>query len=159
MTTQQYFKSFRQNCGLTLIELMITVIVIGILFGVGLPSLTNMLNNSALSSSSRALVNSIAYAREEALDKSVCAGVGGIGATGWNVWVDQDADCTFDNPGEIVFAEDITGNNARVSGATAIIFNAEGQPNAAASITVGHNEVSNTKAISVAQAGYTTVSN
>jgi type IV fimbrial biogenesis protein FimT len=159
MFHQGIAKSIRHNRGITLIELMVTVIVIGILFGVGLPSLTNMMNNSAVNASKDSLVNSIAYARQEALDKAVCAGLSNIANTGWRVWVDQNGDCANagDNS-EIVSVEDITGNNTTISAAVSTInFNPQGQANSAVSLIVGSNEVSTTKTVSVAQAGYTTV--
>ena len=52
--------------GFTLIELMITISILGILLGVGLPSFVTFINNNKITSEANDLIYSFHMARSEA---------------------------------------------------------------------------------------------
>jgi type IV fimbrial biogenesis protein FimT len=62
-------RNARQN-GFTLVELMVTITVLGVLAAVAVPSFTNMMNRNRLASQSNELLSAIQYARAEAIRSS-----------------------------------------------------------------------------------------
>jgi type IV fimbrial biogenesis protein FimT len=66
--------------GFTLLEMMITVTIAGILLAVAIPSYQNIIGNSRLAAQANTLVNALTQARSEALKRglpvTVCAAVG-----------------------------------------------------------------------------------
>ena len=94
----------KKNSGFTLIEIMITLIIVGILAVVGLPSLSSFTSSGNLVSSSNELVSAIHIARSQAikLNRKVTICVSSDGANcllgsnkwqkGWIVFVDANDD-------------------------------------------------------------------
>lgn len=60
----------RHSAGFTIIELMVTVIVVGIFAAVAVPSFSNMVNNNRLRSASSELYSLIQFARSTAAQNS-----------------------------------------------------------------------------------------
>jgi type IV fimbrial biogenesis protein FimT len=60
----------RRSRGFTLVELMITIMVLGVLTAVAVPSFTSLLNRNRLASQSNDLLGAIQYARMEAIRTS-----------------------------------------------------------------------------------------
>ena len=89
----------KKNSGFTLIELMVTVAIAGIVLAFGLPSLETYIKNDRLTSQINTFVSHLAYARSEAVLRSqqviLCASsnttscVGNWG-DGWMLFVDAD---------------------------------------------------------------------
>ncbi|MBB1088048.1 GspH/FimT family pseudopilin [Lysobacter sp. SG-8] len=89
-----------QVAGFTLVELMITVVVLGVLLALGIPSFRYVSNSARLSTPANELVASLQLARAEAIrrnartalcsssDGAACAGAGAW--QGWIVFVDAD---------------------------------------------------------------------
>ena len=97
--------SFR---GVTLLELMVTIVVLGILVALGLPNLRDFLVGTRLSSSVNGFVGLASFARSEAIvrnqDVIVCPKNAGsnacVSTTAWNTYeveafVDADGDGNF----------------------------------------------------------------
>lgn len=95
----------RRSGGFTLIELIVTVAVLGILFGLGVPQFTDFLRNSRRASVLNELVGSLTLARSEAIrrgatismckttDGTAClSGAGDTWAAGWLTFVNSDGD-------------------------------------------------------------------
>lgn len=133
----------RRAAGFTLIEIAITLVVIGILLMVGLPSLTAWLQNSEIRAAAEGLQAGLQLARAEALRRntnvrfqlvdSLAAGCA-LSATGTN-WVVSLGDATGNcgaNPSEAVAPQIIQKRSG-----------AEGSPNAAVSATGGTSVVFN----------------
>ena len=91
----------KKNSGFTLVELMVTLVIVGIIAVVGGPSIKTFIQNSELVSSSNELVSALHIARSEAIklnsrvticessDGATCATTGNW-EDGWIVFVDAD---------------------------------------------------------------------
>ncbi|MGH8250593.1 MAG: GspH/FimT family pseudopilin [Steroidobacteraceae bacterium] len=89
--------------GFTLLDLLTTVVVLGILLTVGIPSFSSIMRNNRIAGSTNELVTALTYARSEAMkrgdivaacpsdDQSTCAG-NNDWSTGWVVFVDLNED-------------------------------------------------------------------
>ena len=93
----------KKYSGFTLIELMITLFIVGILLTVGVPSMRTFLQNNQLIATTNELVSSIHIARSEALKLNkkvtICVSADGKScvssekwAQGWIVFVDANDD-------------------------------------------------------------------
>lgn len=74
--------------GFTLIELMMSIVVLAILVGIGIPSFTTLINNNRVTSQVNDFVTSINLARSEAIKRgaSLTVTAGGAGwSSGWTV--------------------------------------------------------------------------
>lgn len=104
--------------GFTLIELMVTLTVAGVLLAIGLPSFTRMFASNRIATQTNEFVAALNLARAEAIRRgqsmALRADSGGIDfAGGWKVFTDADAD--GDEPSTITPAD---GTAVRVGAAT-----------------------------------------
>lgn len=93
----------KKYSGFTLIELMITLIIVGILLAVGVPSLKSFMQGNQLIAASNELVSALHVARSEAIklnsrvsicessDGATCSNTGSW-KNGWIVFVDANGD-------------------------------------------------------------------
>lgn len=85
----------RSSRGFTLIELMITVAILAILLGVGVPSFVDYIRNSRTSTQVNELATALGFARSEAIARGVPVSVAAIDnvtlANGWCVFVGNGA--------------------------------------------------------------------
>lgn len=156
--TGMLFRKFpaKASAGFTLMELIITLLIVGVLVTLGVPSLKTFMQNNRLIAASNDLVSAMNIARSEAikLNKrvSVCESSDGKSCTttgkwenGWIVFIDADGDlnntgatCTGVNTDCLLRIYDgvgdsdlkITGldpNNAKISSLT---FTSRGLPKA-----------------------------
>ncbi len=96
--------------GFTLIELMITVVIVAILLTVGIPGFQELINSNRLTTAANSFLTSINLARSEAIKRNsrvvVCGSSNGKECTGggyqggWIVFVDQNNDAKCTNCGE-----------------------------------------------------------
>ena len=86
--------------GFTLLELMITVALVGLLASIGIPSFTSSLRGNRLTTSANEFISAINLARSEAVKRNQSVSIrkinGGDWEDGWNVFVDLDSDGTLD---------------------------------------------------------------
>ncbi len=144
----------KKNTGFTLIELMITLFIVGILLTVGVPSLRTFMQSNQLVAASNELVAALHIARSEAIRLnsrvSICESSNGTTCTttgrwdnGWIVFVDANGDlnntgaaCTAVNTDCLLrihgaFSDDqltITGVDASSAEINAFTFTSRGLP-------------------------------
>lgn len=131
--------SRRAAGGFTILELMVTITLLGILFGLGLPSFTAWIRNSQIRTVSEALQNGIRTAQAEAVRRnrqvvmSFTNATPALNATavanGKN-WSLQTVPSLGDTVGEYLQGgalADIASAVAITGGTTAICFNANGR--------------------------------
>jgi type IV fimbrial biogenesis protein FimT len=106
----------RTQRGFTLLELMITVVIVGILTAIGVPALSSMLDNSKISQGADMLIASLGVARGQAselnarvavcrsTDGAACSGTGDWRA-GWIVFVDKGTIGTKDSADQILLVQ------------------------------------------------------
>ncbi|WP_444929599.1 GspH/FimT family pseudopilin [Microbulbifer sp. SSSA002] len=118
----------QRQAGFTLIEMMITLVVLAVLVSIAVPSFTDMMNNSRSVALAEDFAGALNYTRSEAVRRgdrvSICASSDGAscGATnnwsqGWIVFADG---ATTDSAGTPVVSEvirvwDISDSNAAIT--------------------------------------------
>lgn len=120
--------------GFTLVELMVTVAVIGILAVVAVPSMTAMVNNSRLTGQAEVLVSSLQTARIEAIRRNarvtVCPSTDGTScasSTTWTRWIAHGMDNTAATPVDDVIIDNSTNGSMTINGpAAGIVFRPSG---------------------------------
>src|SRR5687768_17503929 len=98
--------SISHSTGLTLLEMLVALAILGIMAAVGVPSLMDTVNRMAVTSAARTISSSLSLARSEAVkrgaDVSICPSADGTDcesdnwAGGWIVFVDANGDANGD---------------------------------------------------------------
>jgi type IV fimbrial biogenesis protein FimT len=115
--------------GFTLIELMITVSILGILLGIGLPSFVTFINNNKITDEANSLIYSLHMARSEAIKRGTDVQVALAfipdwdSLSGWKVIADTDGNNGYTHFDDILMQRDPFDNARRFS---YIYFNARG---------------------------------
>ena len=120
--------------GFTLVELMVTLAVIGILAVIATPSMTNLISNSRVSGQTEEIVASLQLARAEAIRRNarvtVCAGASTTcsGSATWSNWIVYGRDKTSATPNADENIRDTAVNTSlQVTGpAAGIVFKPSG---------------------------------
>lgn len=100
----------RLDRGFTLIEMMVTVVLLAVLIALVTPSFRDLLRDNRAATQANALVGSLMLARSEAIKRNarvvVCRSDTGTSCAGtewedgWLVWPDTDRDGALDNDGD-----------------------------------------------------------
>lgn len=146
----------KKNSGFTLVELLITIVIVGVLLAVGIPSLKTFMKGNQLVASTNELVSAFNVARSEAIKRNasvtVCESTNGTTCTsaatgswesGWIVFVgavgsSTGAACTAANVGTscLLRSHEAIGNQITISAENmdtstvvgSTTFNARGLP-------------------------------
>lgn len=101
------FSDFNHCAGLTLVELLITIAIVSVVLGIGIPAFKATLTTSRLTTSINALAGTLAFTRSEAVKRNrdvvVCKSIAGTHCTrqgdwryGWLVYVDINQNQSLD---------------------------------------------------------------
>ncbi len=93
----------KKGMGFTLVELMVTLVVAGILVTVGVPSFRTIIQNNRITTQANTFVTALTIARIEAVKRSTTVRVTALDGSdaanewgpGWRVWVDEDGNNAF----------------------------------------------------------------
>ena len=101
----------KKYSGFTLMELLITLVIVAVVTSIGVPAFSDIIKSNRLTTQINTLVGHLAYARSEAVTRSqqviLCASsnmtscIGGW-ADGWILFVDADNSSGFDIGEEIL---------------------------------------------------------
>ena len=89
----------KKQTGFTLVELMVTLVVVAILLTIGVPSFIQMVRNNRIATEANNMISALNIARSEALKlgrQVTVAKTGGEWEAGWRVFSDMDGDGTYD---------------------------------------------------------------
>lgn len=101
----------RNNAGLTLIELLITLVVLVILISIAVPNLSGFLIRSQRQQATSEFITAIALARSEAVKRGVPVTMAAVNsgtealAGGWRIFTDPQRTGIFDSAGNEVIAQ------------------------------------------------------
>jgi len=121
----------KNQSGFTLIELMVTVALVGIVVAIGFPAMGDFLRNSRVTSSVNDFVAATTVARSEAMKRrapvTVCTSTNSLAATpacdasgtaswenGWIVFADTDGDAVVDAGEQLLQRQAPLGNDLSV---------------------------------------------
>lgn len=103
----QYRYLNKYSTGFTLIELIITIAIVGIVMSIAIPSFTQTIRNSRLTTNVNQLVTSLNLARSEAIKRGqpvtvLRSGAGtGVWEQGWTIFTDLDGDGVQEDNGAL----------------------------------------------------------
>jgi type IV fimbrial biogenesis protein FimT len=103
--------SFIKQRGFTMVELLITVSILGILSAMAYPSFNEIIRNNRRSSYANDLLAAINVARSEAIKRNAQVTIQRLGSTagqwesGWTVFVDSDSSGAFNDNGTAPLCE------------------------------------------------------
>ena len=132
-----------KQAGFTLVELLISIVLLAILLALAVPSFQSFVKNNRVTAQTNGLVSAIQMARSEALkrgtnsvicasdDGETCTG-NGTWASGWIVWSDFNPDddvpdidstpCGEDEDCILLVSDGLSGGNTLISGNKLIRF-------------------------------------
>ncbi len=91
--------------GFTLLELMISVALVGLLATIGIPSYVDSVKNNRLTTGANELISALNLARSEAVKRNLSVSIRTTNTNwrdGWDVFVDLDNDGTLDIGEQII---------------------------------------------------------
>jgi prepilin-type N-terminal cleavage/methylation domain-containing protein len=122
-----------KQSGFTILELVITVLIVGIVAAIAVPSFSNSIARNQISSTANNLVGAFNLARTEAAQRGGDVHIGSASGTsdwttGYQIFIDADGDGEYDAGEELRVYEAISGSLSlnEDGGEDTINFNAMG---------------------------------
>lgn len=115
-TNLESLSTQRKSQGFTLVEAMVAIAIMGILLTIGIPSMSNLINDMRASSSTNEFLGAVALARSEAIKRgrlvTICRSVNAeSGTTGCNTATSGDHDGADWGVGWLVYVENSSSAN------------------------------------------------
>ncbi|WP_226666327.1 GspH/FimT family pseudopilin [Microbulbifer aggregans] len=134
----------RHSAGFTLVELMVTIAILSVVIGFGVPSFNTLVKNYRITTTSTDTAGLLQFARAEAVRLGGGVRVSALDNDinkGLRVWVDGNSNNSFDSGEELrvvssiplSLAADIGGNEASQ---LQLVFNAQGETDLASKLTL-----------------------
>ena len=109
-----HYNQKNKQTGFTVVELMITILIGGILMAIAMPGFRGMQRNNCMTTSTNQMIVSLNLARSEAAKFNDSVNISAINAAdannewgdGWTVWRDLDNDNTQD-ANEVIYRSDL----------------------------------------------------
>lgn len=122
--------------GFTMIELLVTMVVAGILLAIGVPSFRSFIANQRVKSTTTELMSAMLIARSEAVKRNATASVAPLSGTAWeNGWSVKVGSTTL-NQQEAVTSITVTpkdpSNPTNATTVSSVDFGSTGRPSAKA---------------------------
>jgi type IV fimbrial biogenesis protein FimT len=153
-------KASSLSFGFTLIELMMTLTIMGIVLVVGVPSMQSMIINDRLTTTTNSIVGAFHVARSESIKRNKLVFVNKIGNEwddGWEVFVDLNANKRKDQGDEVVQSFEAVNNSILINVpsiyANYIYFRPDGRSNRNGSFYVCSSTEKKFKRIVVSYSG------
>lgn len=124
----------RKQRGMTMVEMMMTVLIAAILATIAVPSFKTLLQNNRAQADSGLLARSLNYARSEAIRRSSDIRVTALSnstdwSQGWRVWVDTDKDGSYDSGEELQHQNALSSGAALTGSVSDVVFQSSGFSN------------------------------
>lgn len=127
-----HWRTWAYQDGVSLVELMVTLAVLGILAAVAVPAMSSLIDANRLAGTSSELTASLQLARSEAIRSrsrvTVCATADGAscGGADWSRWVVRGVDNTTGNT-VVLQSSGVTSDSVQISGPGAgLVFRSSG---------------------------------
>lgn len=143
------FTLIQRNSGMTLIELMVTLVVAGILFSLAIPSMRTIIQNTRIANQTNEMITDLNFARSEAIKRASnvticnsnnptaavpeCDTAGTSWGAGRIIFIDSDPDGQRVAAEELLrVRESLEGSNTLMNAAYRIVYTRTGAPTAGA---------------------------
>ncbi|TAM46091.1 MAG: prepilin-type N-terminal cleavage/methylation domain-containing protein [Gammaproteobacteria bacterium] len=161
-----FVERYKFGNGFTLIELIITLTIAGILIALAAPAMQTFIANQRLTTQANELIADINLARSEAIKRAtnsgVCASSTGTSCSGswdngWIIFIDADNSRTWSSGDSVLRVhESLTGSVAMSSSATLVIFGASGlldRGTGAGDYTLCNSQIGQSRIINITTTG------
>lgn len=132
--------------GFTLIEMMITIAIAGVLLAIAAPSFQGVIINNRISAQASDFVSGLALARSEAIKRGTSVRVTAAGtdfSSGWTIWVDTNGNAALDAGEELRVHEALNSGFTLVgtgfTDTTEIQYRSNGVSDSGGSFTLCHS--------------------
>ncbi|MFC1602156.1 GspH/FimT family pseudopilin [Pseudomonadota bacterium] len=167
----------KNSNGFTLVEVIITLVVVSILIAVGVPGLNSIMANSQATAHTNDLVTALSFSRNESVKRGTlvavcakssktpgnltCGGGGNDWLNGWFAFVDSNGNATADDGEDQLRSWPAPSGNSTMTAPISISFDSagtlQGGGPAALTITYSHCTGQQNRDISITTTGHTSI--